>query len=242
VTKLKKFSPLSILGYTIIIVDKKRATRTLSFTLVGLGMLFLFNASWPIISYELFTSRDFHRSDLISPIIDSGRVLGANISGNNQDSTDANTWFEGSPSLPNIESKVHYYNISVPKLGIKNAVVEISGSDLKHALVHYKGTALPGQIGNSVIFGHSALPQFYSPSDYLTIFTKLPTLKKGDEMIVDYDGIRYRYLVEEMFEVEPTDIEVLAQKYDDSYLTLITCVPPGTLLRRLIVRARITAS
>ncbi len=242
-TKLKsKLSSLSFFGYTLVISDKKRATRTLSLGMVVIGLLFLLNASWPIISYELFASSSFKRNDLISPIIDSGRVLGASIQGNNFDSTNANSWFVGNTSLPSVESKVRYYNISVPKLKIKNAVVEIAGENLKQNLVQYKGTALPGQIGNAVIFGHSALPQFYSPSNYLTIFTKLPTLKKGDDINIDYDGIKYHYVIEEMFEVEPTDIEVLAQKFDDSYLTLITCVPPGTLLRRLVVRARISPS
>lgn len=235
-----KLSSLSFWGYTIVITDARRATRTLSLGMVGVGLLFLFNAAWPIISYEMFTSSQFQRRDLISPIIDSGRVLGASIQGTGGDSTDPNSWFEGQPNLPSVSSKVRYYNISIPKAGIKNAVVEISGEDLKQNLIQYKGTALPGQEGNAVIFGHSALPQFYSPSNYLTIFTKLPKLKKGDEINVDYDGIKYKYLIEEMFEVEPTDIEVLAQRYDDSYLTLITCVPPGTLLRRLVVRARIS--
>ncbi len=241
--KLKQiFSPLSFLGYKLVVIDKKRAMRSFSFGLVGLGVLFLANAIWPIISYEVFTASSFKRTDLISPIIDSGRVLGATIQGRQIDSTNANSWFVGNAGLTAVNSKVRYYNISVPKLGIKSAVVEIGGENLKQNLVQYKDTALPGQNGNSVIFGHSALPQFYNTSNYLTIFSKLPTLKKGDEMLVDYDGIRYRYKVEEMYEVEATDIQVLAQRFDDSYLTLITCVPPGTLLRRLVVKARLTSS
>jgi len=58
--------------------------------------------------------------------------------------------------------------------------------------------------------------------------------------LVEYNGIEYKYLVEQMIEVVPDDISILAQRYDDSYLTLITCVPPGTFLRRLIVRARLS--
>ena len=44
-----------------------------------------------------------------------------------------------------------------------------------------------------------------------------------------------------MFEVYPTDIQVLQQDNSDSFLTLVTCVPPGDPRkpRRLIVRARI---
>jgi len=64
-------------------------------------------------------------------------------------------------------------------------------------------------------------------------------LRPKDEVLIDFNQVRYKYVVEQMIEVSPTDISILAQRYDDSYLTLITCVPPGTYLRRLIVRARL---
>jgi len=119
--------------------------------------------------------------------------------------------------------------------------VAIGGEDLSKSLIQYPGTATPGKRGNAVIFGHSILPIFYNPKDYLAIFSTLPTLKKGDEILVSYDGVSYKYLVEDMFEVLPTDIEVLEQNTSDSFLSLITCVPPGDPRkpRRLVVRARI---
>ena len=44
-----------------------------------------------------------------------------------------------------------------------------------------------------------------------------------------------------MFEVLPTDIQVLDQDYSDSFVTLVTCVPPGdpSNPKRLIVRASV---
>lgn len=112
---------------------------------------------------------------------------------------------------------------------------------MSESLIHYPGTALPGKRGNAVIFGHSSLPILFSPTNYDTIFSTLPTLSPGDEIFVSYDGITYRYIIENMFEVLPTDLEVLAQNTSDSFISLITCVPPGHPLRprRLIVRARI---
>ena len=58
---------------------------------------------------------------------------------------------------------------------------------------------------------------------------------------MDYDGVSYKYRVESMFEVRPTDIQVLQQDNSDSFLTLVTCVPPGDprKAKRLIVRARV---
>ena len=155
------------------------------------------------------------------------------------DLTRPDNWFPNAPQLPAVETKVIFYNLTVPKLGIYGATVEIGGDDLSDSLIHYQGTALPGQPGNSVVFGHSVLPQFYNPENYMTIFSTLPTLEEGDEVWANFDGITYRYQIMEMFEVKPADIQIMEQKYDDSYLTLVTCVPPGTYLRRLVVRARL---
>ena len=131
--------------------------------------------------------------------------------------------------------------MSVPKLGIESATVTIGGENLAKSLIHYPGTAVPGKTGNSVIFGHSALPLFFSPTNYKTNFSTLPKLQKGDEIIVNYDGITYKYVVETKFEVLPKDIQVLEQNNYGSYISLITCVPPGDPRkpRRLVVRARL---
>jgi len=40
-------------------------------------------------------------------------------------------------------------------------------------------------------------------------------------------------------ETLPEDVSILEQYYDGEYLSLITCVPPGTYLRRLVVRAKL---
>jgi len=50
----------------------------------------------------------------------------------------------------------------------------------------------------------------------------------------------YRYQVIGLREVLPDDVSVLQQHYDSEYLSLITCVPPGTYLRRLVIKAKLT--
>jgi sortase A len=64
-------------------------------------------------------------------------------------------------------------------------------------------------------------------------------LKKGDEIFIDFDGILYRYQVINMEEVSPDNVRVLEQRYDSEYLSLITCVPPGTYLRRLVITTKL---
>ena len=116
----------------------------------------------------------------------------------------------------------------------------IAGDDLGKSLIHYGGTGLPGEYGNTVIFGHSTLPQlFRGIQDYHAVFATLPTIKEGSEVLVTYDGVTYTYKVYDKVVVEPTDLTPLEQRFDDSYVTLVTCVPPGTFLYRLNVKAKL---
>lgn len=208
------------------------------FGLIGIGSFLVLNSALPILSYEIINAPSYKKIDLLSPV-PQGEVKAAKDDPYPLNLRKASNWFVGAPELPENPSKIRYYNISIPKLGIEGATTEVGGEDLSENLIHYKGTALPGKPGNAVVFGHSTLPQLFNPKDYLSIFSTLPKLKKGDDVQVDYDGIVYTFRIEEMFEVKPTDLSVLEQKYNDSYLTLITCVPPGTYLRRLVVKARL---
>jgi len=205
------------------------------FAFLGIG-IFVYVLS-PIIGYEY---QSLGSGEYLSPVAEND-VYVFSQSENYKDLTKASNWFEGS-SAEFESTNIKYYSISISSLEIDRATVAIGGESLDDSLIQYPGTALPGKRGNAVIFGHSILPQFFDPEDYLTIFSTLPTIKKGEEIEVYYDGIVYRYLVEEKFEVQPTDIEILEQNSSDSYLTLVTCVPPGHPLRpqRLIVRARLT--
>ena len=202
------------------------------------GLVIIFSTIYPILEYNSISDEKF--PDLISPLPQEESV-GTN--GNKEyDYTRASNWFVGGAERDDFKTtKVAYYTISIPKLRIEDATVAIGGEDLSESLIQYPGTALPGGIGNAVIFGHSILPSFYDPEDYLAIFSTLPTLDKGDEVIVHYDGVRYIFQVEDMFEVSPTDIQVLDQNQSRSYLTLVTCTPPGDPRKpkRLIVRAKI---
>ena len=209
---------------------------------IATGGLILIWAFWPIISFSVFTAPLF--SAVISPVSSGVGVLTPLVSASvgslgNSDFSDANLWFPTKPQRK-IVTPVNIYKLSIPKLKIKDATVTIAGDDLDKSLVHYGGTGLPGQYGTTVIFGHSVLPQFYNPENYRTIFSTIPTLKPGDKILVNYDGVDYTYVVYDLVVTEPSDLSVLEQNFDDSYLTLITCVPPGTTWKRLSVKARIS--
>lgn len=220
-------------------LTKKRASWLLSIV----GLVLVGNALIPIINYQFRYAQGFGDKK-ISPLVykNKDEVLGTMTAQakESRDYTLITSWFEEEPNLNHQqEAKIETYHISIPKLGIEKAEVKLGGEDLKSSLIHYPDTSLPGRLGNGVIFGHSVLPQFFNPQNYLTIFSTLHRLDTGDKIIVDVDGVEYQYLVQDMYEVAADDLTVLEQRYDRRFLSLITCSPPGTYLRRLVVKAEI---
>ncbi len=214
------------------------------------GSALLTWVSWPILSFTLFSAPLF--ASVVSPLPFDSEFPSPVAAGENEeidqvtpqapdavDYSDPNVWFPTKPQKK-VVTPVNTYSLTIPKLSIENAQVVIAGDDLDVSLIHYGGTGLPGDFGNAVIFGHSVLPQFFNPKDYRTIFSTLPKLEIGDELYIRYDNVTYRYVVEDMTVRNPNDLSGLEQMYDDSYVTLITCVPPGTYWKRLNVRARLS--
>ena len=202
------------------------------------GLIILIASVWPIIEYQLTDARSY--TTFLTPLI----LEKNDTKKEKADYTKASSWFPSDTKTVEFgSSKVSFYTISIPKLKIGNAIVSIGGEDLSKNLVQYPGTALPGKNGNAVIFGHSILPIFYNPKNYMAIFSTLPTLRNGDDIFVEYDGVSFKFKVEEIFEIYPTDIQILEQNNTDSFLTLVTCTPPGDPRnpKRLIVRARVTS-
>lgn len=212
----------------------------LSYALITTGTLILLWTVWPVVSFMVFEQQLLVKT--VSPLgeIVASRTIPAPAAlASSSDFTNPNLWFPTRPQKK-VVAPVNSYTLSIPRLGIEGATTIIAGDDLAKGLIHYGGTALPGEYGNTVIFGHSTLPQFFKGSrDYKSIFSTLPSIKDGDDIFITYDGVTYRYTVYEKVVVEPTDLSSLEQRFDDSYVTLVTCVPPGTYLMRLNVKARL---
>jgi len=168
-------------------------------------------------SPEIIEASDDETVAQIPAVFDRGSAAGTSLS----------------PSIPSS------YGLSIPRLNILDAKVLLSGDDLAKSLIHFLPVSMPGEPGNVVVFGHSTLPQLYNTTDYKTIFTYLPSLNKGDRVSAKVNNVPYDYEVYDMFVVKPDQISVLDQQYDDSYLTLITCVPPGTYWNRLVVKTKL---
>lgn len=238
------------------------AKTFVSSTLGFAGLFLIIWVSYPIVSFEI-TSRfkyptqpiassfSWEELDQTKQTKAQSEVLAAQdqpaqqtqdapVSGDGTqiDYTKASNWFPNQPQS-NINLAGRIYFLSIPKLKINEATVKIAGEDLDKSLIHYGGTGLPGDYGAAVIFGHSILPQFYDPKNYKAIFSLLPKLTEGDEIFVKYDGITFRYVVKGMRVTTPNDISILEQRYDSSYIKLITCAPPGTYWKRFEVTAQL---
>lgn len=136
--------------------------------------------------------------------------------------------------------KTEKFYLSIPKLKIKDAEVRVKSKDFFSRLAQYPGSALPGERGNVFISGHSVLPQFYNPKNYLTIFSTLYELEQGDKVFLSYLGQEYVYQVETLEVVDPDDSWVIPPPDPfGKYLTLFTCTPPGLKSSRLVVLTKI---
>jgi LPXTG-site transpeptidase (sortase) family protein len=132
--------------------------------------------------------------------------------------------------------------IIIPKINVEIPVVydqpsikeEAIQKSLEDGVVHYATTPLPGEIGNGVIFGHSS-NNILNKGKYKFAFVLLKELEEGDTFYLNKDGKRYVYRVTGKTVVDPSDVSVLTTSTEKSTMTLITCDPPGTSLRRLLV-------
>ncbi len=137
--------------------------------------------------------------------------------------------------------------IFLPRIGVTAPLIYIESDSeaaiqkaLEHGVVHYAGTALPGEYGNAYFTGHSSdLP--WKNGEYKTIFALLPYVRVDDEIYVTTDtGERLIYTVHETRIVSAKDLSVLGQFNDERrLLTLQTSYPIGTALKRYIVIAEL---
>lgn len=137
--------------------------------------------------------------------------------------------------------------VIIPKINVDAPVVydvpslaeKVVQDKLRSGVVHYPipgASSVPGQVGNTVILGHSSNDVF-DDGQYKFVFVQLDKLQKGDTFYLNYEGTRYTYSVTEKKVIDPTEVSQLVINTDKPLATLVTCTPPGTALKRLVVIA-----
>jgi LPXTG-site transpeptidase (sortase) family protein len=109
---------------------------------------------------------------------------------------------------------------------------------LRFGVVHYPGTAMPGNNGNVFVTGHSSYYP-WDPGKYKDVFATLSKLDIGDRYYIYNNQKKFVYEVVDKKEVRPSNVDVLEQDQNKKISTLMTCTPVGTTLRRLIISAEL---
>jgi LPXTG-site transpeptidase (sortase) family protein len=132
-------------------------------------------------------------------------------------------------------------NINVPIIWTKDP--KNFEKDLQIGVVHYPGTALPGQIGTTYISGHSSnVP--WAKGSFNHVFSKLGDLPDNSTVkvtVVQKNGkdAKLFYVVTHRKEYSPIDQEQF-RNTGESTIALSTCWPVGSTAKRLVVFAKLT--
>lgn len=136
----------------------------------------------------------------------------------------------------------------IPKINVEAPVVygvnpldnNLVESKLRDGVVHYpiaNAASVPGQNGATTILGHSSMDVF-DDGKYKFVFVQLSKLNVGDNFYINYQGTRYTYTVTKKEIIDPKEIaKVTPTDASKPSVILITCEPPGTALKRLLVFA-----
>lgn len=142
---------------------------------------------------------------------------------------------ESLPEMKENSIKIPSLNIEAPIIWqVPNIPKDVSTA-LENGVIQIKGTGMPGERGNIYITGHSS-NYVWSKGNYNNIFSLLGNLVAGDIVYVKFSNKVYAYKVINQKVVLPTDLSIMAPT-DDSRLSLVTCWPVGTSLKRLVVQA-----
>jgi len=132
----------------------------------------------------------------------------------------------------------------IPKIAVKVPIIwtkneSEAAEDLKLGVSHYPGSVMPGEIGNSVIIGHSS-NYWWDKGNYNSIFANLSNLENNNDVFVYFGNKKLLYRVYEKQTLSPLKInaEIFSNK-KEPILTLITCMPLGTNINRLLVKTRL---
>lgn len=137
--------------------------------------------------------------------------------------------------------KLEDNHIYIEKIGV-NAPISWDASEgeimdkLQEGVAHVAGTGKPGEDLDAVITGHSS-NYWWKKGDYNSVFALLPSIDKGEKIVLSAHGKIYRYEVTDKKEVSKKDLQDYISNKDKG-LVLMTCIPVGTNLKRLLVFAK----
>jgi LPXTG-site transpeptidase (sortase) family protein len=136
------------------------------------------------------------------------------------------------------------FGIVIPKISANSKVIAdvdpnnsaIYQRALTQGVAQAQNSSYPDENGNVFIFAHSGA-DFYEAAHYNAVFYLLNKLEPGDEIFIFYKNNKFLYKVTDIKTVTADSVRYLNETTDKRTLTLMTCWPPGTSWKRLIVIA-----
>lgn len=149
-----------------------------------------------------------------------------------------------SPDEQSVEPVDTSFGIVIPKIGANAPIVAnvdpydsaIYQRQLAKGVAHAKDTGLPTDDKTMFLFAHSS-GDILMAQRYNSVFYLLNKMLKDDQITVYYDGEPHQYTVTDVKTVAPAAVDYLAN-VPDADLILMTCTPPGTTWKRLLVLAQ----
>ena len=118
--------------------------------------------------------------------------------------------------------------MEIPAIGLKHRIFQgVTLHNIDRGPSHWTGSALPGQMGNTVFAGHR--------STHDQPFRRIDELVPGDEVIFTVDGARSVYQVTGHLVVRPAD-SWIADQSPAFTGTLYACHPVGSMAERYVVQ------
>lgn len=106
-------------------------------------------------------------------------------------------------------------------------------ADLNNGIVAYPGSVKPGEIGNLFLTGHSSVYP-WNHTAYGKVFAALDKLEAGDKVIIYYNRHKFEYKITNKYVALTKDVG-LVHPNNEAKITLFTCWPIGTNLKRLVL-------
>jgi sortase A len=131
------------------------------------------------------------------------------------------------------EPVVEIGTMEIPAIGLTHRIFQgVTLHNIDRGPSHWTGSALPGEMGNTVFAGHR--------STYSEPFLRIDALVPGDSVVFTVHGRRSTYRVTGHLVVGPSDSWIADQTH--AYTgTLYACHPIGSVAERYVVQMELAA-
>ena len=173
-------------------------------TLGGFFILYNFISDKKLFAYDYMNEQIYNETETEIYSVNTTEVTTDEEETKTQNYQDIESYI-GYLEIPKIKFKRGFYNIN-SSLNTVEANIEV-----------IKGSEMPDVTnGNLIIAGHSG-------TGWKAFFKDLYKLEVGDEAIVTYAGVNYKYKITNIYKEKNTGTISIKRNYDKTTLTLITC-------------------